>query len=170
MNNGLLSDKKYVEMIKETIKRVTYQYTENNSTVNDVIDTPESLQHLPLKINPELFLDTLMMEIRRDTILYSAQQKRERNFNEQKLNHDIEILEKEMQKEAADENTKFEYERKKKELEEIIKYQAEGAFVRSRAQHKIHGEKPTKLFCSLETFNAVQKYVSQLLVKNEAGE
>ena len=55
--------------------------------------TPESLQAFPLKINPELFFDTLMMEIRRSTILYSAQEKRERNALEQLLNHDIEILE-----------------------------------------------------------------------------
>ena len=34
-----------------------------------------------------------MMEIRRSTILYSAQKKRERNALEQLLNHDIEILE-----------------------------------------------------------------------------
>ena len=33
------------------------------------------------------------MEIRRSTILYSAQKKRERNALEQLLNHDIEILE-----------------------------------------------------------------------------
>ena len=34
--------------------------------------TPETLQSQPLQINPELFLDTLLMEIRRDTNLYSA--------------------------------------------------------------------------------------------------
>ena len=34
--------------------------------------TPESLQSLPLKINPELFLETLLMRIRRETIQFSA--------------------------------------------------------------------------------------------------
>ena len=34
--------------------------------------------------------------------------------------------------------------------------------------YKIDGEKPTKLFCSLELQNGVQKYVSQLvIVKDE---
>ena len=53
---------------------------------------------LPLKINPEFFFDTLMMEIRRDTILYSAKKKRERNAAEQLFNHDIEILEDQVQR------------------------------------------------------------------------
>ena len=77
--------------------RIYYRCFENMS--NEALEnfylsqTPESLQAFPLKINPELFFDTLMMEIRRSTILYSAQKKRERNALEQLLNHDIEILE-----------------------------------------------------------------------------
>ena len=60
---------------------------------------------------------------------------------------------------------------KKGALESIFEYEAEGAFVRSRCNYKIDGEKPTKLFCSLESQNGVQKYVSQLVtIKDDAEE
>ena len=56
---------------------------------------------------------------------------------------------------------------KKQELEEIILHQAKGALVRARAKYKIEGEKPTRLFCSLEKHNAVQKHIPKLnTVKN----
>ena len=182
LNNSLLYDKVYVDLVKTTIKRVVCQYAsiekeniifENvtEETLDEIFTdlTPEALQMFKLKINPELFLETLMMEIRRTSILYSAQKKRERNATEQLLNHDIEILENELQKGNNSEILKAEIERKKSALEEIIKYQAQGAFIRSRAEYKVEGEKPTRLFCSLEKYNGVQKYVPQLIVSDENG-
>ena len=50
-----------------------------------------------------------------------------------------------------------------------MKNVAEGAFIRSRVQYKYEGEKPTKLFCSLEKYNGVQRYVPQLLVDQGNG-
>ena len=46
-------------------------------------------------------------------------------------------------------------------------YQAEGAFVRARMKEKVEGEKPTKLFCSLEKHNSIQKYISKLNVEKD---
>ena len=183
MNNSLLSDKDYVDIIKNTIKRVTCQYAIVNNDINffqnsanDIIETfieaqtPETLQSLPLQINAELFLDTLMMEIRRDTILFSAKNKRERNAREQLLNHDIEILENQIQTHGdISGRLSEELDAKKHSLEEIIKYQAQGAFIRSRAEYKVDGEKPTRLFCALEKLHGVQKYVPQLFVKDKDG-
>ena len=90
MNNSLLYDTEYVEIVKQTIKRVTTEYAIINNDENfyqnvesHILDsflleqTPESLQILQLKINPELFLDTLLMEIRRMTISFSARKKTE---------------------------------------------------------------------------------------------
>ena len=88
LNNSLLYDPDYVKMIKEVFKRVTCQYAIINND-EDFIDkcsdedlqnfllsqTPESLQALPLKINSELFLETLLMEVRRVSILFSARKK-----------------------------------------------------------------------------------------------
>ena len=71
------------------------------------------------------------------TILYSVQKKRERNSSEQLLNHDLEIFEKQLQSGIDDIRLREDYESKKAALEYIHKYQAQGAFVRSRAEYKV---------------------------------
>ena len=53
---------------------------------------------------------------------------------------------------------------KRNDLETIVAHQAQGAFVRARARYKIKGEKPTRLFCSLEKHNSIQKYIPKLKV------
>merc|ERR1711942_471081 len=62
-------------------------------------------------------------------------------------------------------NTKLQA--KKAELEEIIDYQAQGAMIRARARYAVEGEKPSKLFCSLEKHNAVQKHIPKLVVEQD---
>ena len=56
---------------------------------------------------------------------------------------------------------------KKAALETIYNYQAQGAYVRSRANHKVEGERPSRMFCALEKYNGTQKYVPQLIVSSE---
>ena len=104
-NNSLLHDVDYIEIIKSLIKRIVFQYSHRNDPVdvlNDPLEmfnqflsvqTPESLQTINLNINPELFLDTLLMEIRGATIRYCAQKKRKNKAKEQLLMSDIELLE-----------------------------------------------------------------------------
>ena len=126
--------------------------------------SPESLQTLEISINPELFLDTLLMEIRGASLKYSARIKKNRKAKEQLLAHDIEILESQLQKDQIlNGNLQAELDVKKNEFEEILKNEAEGAFIRSRVQYKYEGEKPTKLLCLLERYNGGQRYVPQLL-------
>ena len=132
--------------------------------------TPESLQNLELHINSELFLDTLLMEIRGATIKYSSQKKRENKAQEELLIHDIEILENQQQNQSLDNDQIAELNSKKEALENIMKHEAEGAFVRSRIKYKLDGEKPSKLFCSLEKHHGTQRYVPQLVVKDEHGQ
>ena len=87
-NASLLKDPAYVEIIKDVIKRVTCQYATINddpdyyvkATIEELTEfmnpqTPESLQTLSLNINPQLFLDTLLLEIRRESIKYSSAKK-----------------------------------------------------------------------------------------------
>ena len=120
---------------------------------------------MEFKINPQQFLDVLLLEIRRITINYSARKKRERIAHEQAVLHDIEMLESELIRC----NNNFiavndQLQLKKIELEAIYEHQAQGAYVRARVKYKMEGEKPARLFCSLEKHNAVQKYISQLKV------
>ena len=149
-NSSLLKDREYVDIIKGVIKRVGCQYaivnddenyfnTASAENLNEFMNsqTPESLQALRLNINPQLFLDTLLLEIRRETIKFSSAKKRERVGKEQLLQHDIEALENQMQQAGSeadftDLNNSLQI--KKQELEEIFSYQAHGAYVRARAK------------------------------------
>ena len=111
------------------------------------------------------------MEIRRATIMFSSKKKKDRLAQQQLLMHDIEILEKLIQNSDTEDQQNYdELNEKKTALEDIFKHEAEGAFVRSRAKYKIEGEKPTKMFCALETYNGVQKYVPQLIVVKDDTE
>ena len=181
LNNSLLMDKHYVDMIKNTIKVVSCQYAAVNKDHNLIQNmtpqeletflsqqTPEILQEMPLNINAELFLDTLLMEIRKVTIKYSSFKKKERFAEQQLLMHDIEVLESSHQ--PQDEFTRKELSQKRAALERILEYEAEGAYIRSRAKYRIEGEKPTKLFCALETSNNSQKYVPQLIIQENDNE
>ena len=56
---------------------------------------------------------------------------------------------------------------KRSKLEEIYNFEAQGTYVRSRASYKMEGERPTKMFCTLEKYNCVQKYVPQLFINDE---
>ena len=105
-NSSLLKDPLYVMKIKHIIRRVVAQYAIINEQENffeeasprelqDFYETstPESLQSTVLKVNPQSFLDVLLLEIRRETIQYSSFKKKERNTNEKQLLLEIESLE-----------------------------------------------------------------------------
>ena len=87
------------------IKRVTTQYSQINGdpdffvnasaeALNEFYEnaTPESLQRQHLMINPQLFLDILLLEIRRETIIFSSRLKKERMAKEDLTLQEIEIL------------------------------------------------------------------------------
>ena len=173
-----MQDTKYVEIIKNLIKKVVYQYSSrnyNNNFEDDLIQflsvqSPESLQTLNLDINPELFLDTLLMEVRGATIKYSAEKKRNNKAKEQLLMSDIEILEKQLHNDPnMSEDLINEMNEKREALENIFKHEAEGAYIRSRVKYKLEGEKPSKMFCSLEKHNGIQRFVPQLFVEGQDG-
>ena len=182
----LLKDYIYVEKIKATIKRVVAQYAivnnyENffvNATAQQLLNfysssTPDSLQALNLKINPQSFLDVLLLEIRGETIAFSSVKKRERQAQELLLLQEIEAIEKQICDEENEANFRIintNLQVKKGALEDIYTHQAQGAFVRARAQYKVEGEKPSKLFCAREKHNQVQKHIPQLKVKRNNQE
>ena len=181
-NASLLREPEYVKLVKDTIKRVVAQYAVINGDpnfytnatteiLNDFYATcsPGSLQHVSLKINPEAFLDVLFLEIRRITISFSSKRKKEELAKELKIISEIEVLEKRVAGAADDtfEEINEELSAKKGELEGIYTHQAEGAAVRARARYLCEGEKPTKLFCSLEKHNAIQKHIPKLVTEND---
>ena len=184
-NNSLLKDINFVEKVKDGIKETVCKYARidgdnnfflnaNSEEISDFFDsqTPESLQNLELSINPELFLDVLLLEVRQITIKYSVIKKKERVATEQLLLHEIETLESGLNKSSGDDfNIISErLQLKKNDLEAVYDHKAQGAFIRVRAKYRIEGEKPTRLFCSLEKHNAMQKYIPQLKINKDGVE
>ena len=180
-NNSLIQDPDYVSKVKETIKRVVAQYAiiegdpcfyvnTTQQILNDFYasSSPETLQYVNIKINSEAFLDILLLEIRRVSIIFAAGKKRDRFAQEQLLLHEIGVLENKLATENQDNNfvkMNADLQAKKLSLEQLYSYQAQGAFVRARAKFKLEGEKPTKLFCSLEKHNAIQKHIPKLVTE-----
>ena len=137
--------------MRETVIDETMCYKMRETNIFEFYSSasPQSLQYVNLKINPQIFLDILLMEIRGVTITYSARKKRERRENEILLMHDIEKLEIKVAEEVNNESFQAinaQIQAKKIELEEIYSFQAQGAYIRARARQKIEGEKPSKLF------------------------
>ena len=75
-NNSLLKDKKYIDQVKDTIKEVKSKYSIDigNSEIDQFSD-----YDLKFNINEQLFLETLLIMIRGNTIKYSSLKKRQEN-------------------------------------------------------------------------------------------
>lgn len=92
-NNSLLKDLEYVEEVKKVINRVKYQYASEIQNSNlDIKDM--DIEDLKLSINSQLFLETLLFEIRGKTISYSTFKKRKEENKEKLLLNEIDNLEK----------------------------------------------------------------------------
>lgn len=90
-NNTLLKDKKYIEEVKRTIKEVKNTYIVNNTEIENTTD-----DKIQFNINDQLFLETLLMVIRGNTIKYSSVKKRKKLEEENKLEEEIRVLEEEI--------------------------------------------------------------------------
>ena len=108
-------------------------------------------------INDQLFLDTLLMEIRGKSISYASFKNKQRNCREKHLIKRIADLE-----ENTEINSTEQIENLKTELYDIRYEKLKGQMIRSKAQYINQGEKPTKYFCRLEKHNYVSKIIGQL--------
>ena len=168
-NNSLINDLDYVKIICESIKMVTIQYAEDIYD-QDFLDnaSPEQLQSVILTINPQLFLECLLLEIRGKTIAYCARQKRLRNGAQNLAIHRLELAEVNSDKEPDNIELKRQLDIAREEVEEHNKRVTEGVQCRARVRWQVEGEKPSRYFCSLEKYNALQKYIPQLKVNDNS--
>ena len=162
-NNSLLKDHSYIQIVKDTISDVKQTYATNN---NDNLDNQQS----EYSINSQLFLETLLLMIRGNTIKYSSFKKKQQQQQEKQLEQEIKIIEDEV-------NTNFinmsdeildNLETKKTMLYDIQKDKNEGMMLRSRSRYEDLGEKPTQYFFNLEKRNYTSKVIHKLV--NEDGE
>ena len=97
-------------------------------------------------INDQLFLETLLMTIRGNTIKYGSIKKRKKLEEENKLEQEINEFEEIINNDFsnADEDKIVNLARKKETLIEIRKEKIEGVMLRSRSRYQDLGEKPSK--------------------------
>ena len=100
-------------------------------------------------VNDQLFLETLLLEIRAKTLSYSSFKKKEKDKLEKNLIAEIKILE-ERNNPSLHSLTEMQH-----ELEEIRKERLRGSLIRLRSNWIDEGEQPTKYFCYLGTRNNV---------------
>ena len=154
-NNSLLRDKEYIKTVKNVISQTKHQYAVPIYDEQSIDKIPQS--EIQWLINDQLWLETLLMEIRGKTISYASFKKKEREEKEKELIDIIDDLETNII------NTDLEYlENKKLELQEIRKKKMDGAFIRSKAKWIEEGEKLTNYFCNLENRNFVSKVINTI--------
>ena len=83
-DNSLLTDKQYVQTVKEIILKIKAQYMLPVYDVNHINIIPNV--EIQVVINDQLFLETLLMEIRGKTISYSAFKNKEKKKRNGKKN------------------------------------------------------------------------------------
>ena len=126
----------------------------------------ENLEYIPddeiqFLINDQLFLETLLMEIRGKSISYTSYKKKTINSAEQELIKKIQEEEDNLEEESVPKLEKM-----KQQLKEIRDNKMQGILIRSRANIIENGEKPTKFFCNLETNNYTSKTINVLEQEN----
>ena len=155
-NNSLLKDAEYVQQTKLLIQRIKTQYAtepqNRDGPVNEINNA-----NIVFSIDDKLFLETLLMEIRGQTISFATFKKRQECAKEAKLIQELESLQ---QSSNMDDQTLLVL--KQQELLEIRKKRLEGSLVRSRAKWVLEGEKPSKYFCNLENRHFVSKHMASL--------
>ena len=112
----------------------------------------ESLKDIPpdilqFTINDQLFLDTLLMEIRGKSISYSSYKKKTSRKREEKIKQEIISLEQNLSEINSER-----LELLKKELQLITEDKLKGSIIRSKTKLSLDGEKPSSFFffCGLE--------------------
>ena len=124
-NNSRLKDKKYINKVKQVIETTKQQYAAPVYILyqRDDIDNLE----LQLLINDNLFLDTLLLNIR---ISYGySYKKKQLKDREAKVSKSLETI-----KQNICEHTLAEYQALKMELMEIRQRHLKGLLIRSRSQ------------------------------------
>ena len=111
-----------------------------------------SNEHFQFVINDQLFLETLLMNIRGKTISYSSYKKKKSINKEKTLIKEIREIEQSLTQEKVET-----LESKQIELDKLRKEKMNGIYIRSRATWLNEGEKPSKYFLRLESNNYTKK-------------
>lgn len=90
-NNALLKEPQYIEMINNHIKEIKRQYAVPIYVQNFIDEIPDS--EIQFMVNDQLFLETLLIEIRAKTISFGIYVKKKNANKEKNLIQEIARLE-----------------------------------------------------------------------------
>ena len=163
----LLKDKDYIKLVKETIKDAKNTYLNREENVDQNVDNIPD-EEIQFNISDQLFLETLLMMIRGDSIKYSSFRKRKKNEEENNLEKEIKEIENKIIANLDDisEEQLQHLDQKKLRLNEIRNEKLEGVLLRSRTRYEDLGEKPTNYFFTLENRNYTNKVITKLIDEN----
>ena len=118
-----------------------------------------------------MFLDTLLLTVRRDAIKFAGNRNRKRRERETFFEKKVENLERRIDRDTSNTNIDniSELKNTKTELEEIRQEKVQGIIVRSRAYWHEYGEKCSKYFLNLENRNYLERKI-QRLIKDDGEE
>ena len=156
MNNSLLKKNDYINTINKIIQEEIMKFA---LPVYDINFLKSSSGNIYFKIDSDLFLELLFLQIRGETIKFASVLKKQTNNREKQLIADIESIE-------SDENLRCIHSNlltdKKSELQNLRESKIKGEAIRSRAQWLMEGQKPSSFFCNLERRNFVEKTIKKL--------
>ena len=157
-NNSLLKDKDYIALIKKVILEIKKQYAVIIYNQDEIQNISDEL--IEFSINDQLFLETLLMEIRGKTISYASFKKKTEMREESNLILEIQDLEDRF--DQLDDTEIQLLENKKEQLINARNKKLQGMIIRPRIKWINEGEKPTSYFCNLEKRNYVSKNINFL--------
>ena len=163
INESILQDSEYIELVNSTIKNTVYQYAipvYNEEYLSD----SNNYENIDFTIRESLFYETLLMLIRGETVQYCKRKARTRRSKEKELLFNVQSAQTAFDQDKCDEKMHV-LQKAKEDLEEHRKPYIEGLIVRSRTQWHEEGEKSSKYFLSLEKRNASKKSIQ--LIENE---
>ena len=158
-NNSLLKDKQYLECIKYKIEQIKEQYALPVYSLEYLKYAPN--HQLQFTINDQLFLETLLMELRGKSISYSSYKAKERNSKEKEAINKIKSIENKLNQDNVNELAGL-----NATLAEIRKEKMQGVLIRSRANIIENDEKPSAYFCKLESYKFASKIIPKVQKDN----
>ena len=162
MNTSLLTDEKYVQVIANTIQETISTYSLPIYSSLFVAKCPLEVQ---MTISWSLFWETLLLNMRTETISYSIHKRRKSMEEESRIIREIQRIENLTVHNMTDE-MQSRLAVCRENLEDLRKVKMEGIVTRSRTRWYEEGEKSTAYFMGLEKRNYVNKLIAALRDKN----
>ena len=155
-NSSLLNNPNFITEMKNVFLNVKKQYAATPYNLEKLEEVDNDIFE-PV-INPQLFLDVILLESRSKTIAFSSAVKKKDINLEKELETQIEHLE------YSNLETHFEtIKNKKEQLQLLREKKLKGTLIRSRARWVEQGEKGSRYFCNLENRNFISKRMSSVI-------